>query len=158
GRNYKTTFGRNMMADIEALQDRAATLFRRKPTGAQLLTASGREQFTVFRPDDQDSALDLPAGIMRIAGIRPGLAPLPSVLQRAEEAFHEHSIELVKYALMVFITHHPGAAQLPIPSLEMRDPEKAWQSPATLGLGAQLLTAQATETALIWFREDPLAN
>src|SRR5712691_6746121 len=132
------------MAELESVQDRAVAFFRRKRrTAAQLLADATlpQERFSVFKPGDQDRALALASEFMRIAGPQPGPDQLEQVLNRAQEAYDEHPIELVKYALMVFITHHPGGWQLPIPSLEMRAPEKARQSEETLGLGARLLAA-----------------
>jgi tyrosinase len=149
------------MADLGLLQDRTVRLFRRKPlTTAQLLAdrQEPKKRFSVFKTDQQNRALDLAAEFMRIAGPKPGPAELEKVLDRVEQAFNEELVEFVKYALMVFITHHPGGTQLPIPSLETRDPDKARQSPLTLELGARLLAATPTETDLNWFREDPLAN
>ena len=148
------------MADLDAVQARAVSLFRRPTqTTAQLLAdEKPPARFSVFDPRQQDTALELASELMRIAGEKPGPDELDKVLDRVEAAFAEYSAELVKYALMVFITHYPGGMQLPIPSLEMREPEKATQSPATLGQGATLFSDQASEEDLNWFREDPLAN
>jgi tyrosinase len=150
------------VADLPSLQDRTLRLLQRPPqTGAQLLAAAPDQRvdrFSVFKPGHQERALALAAEFMAIAGENPGPDELERVLDRAAAAYNEHQVELVKYALMVFITHHPRGYQLPIPSLEMRDPDKARQSPATLGLGAGLLADAPTETDLNWFREDPLAN
>jgi tyrosinase len=149
------------MADLGSVQEQAFSLFRRAPlTGAQLLADARipQDRFSVFKPGHQDRALDLAAEFMQLAGPQPGPDDLEKVLSRASQAFNEHQVEFVKYALMVFITHHPRGWLLPIPSLEMREPEKARQSAVTLGLGARLLDAAPSETDLNWFREDPLAN
>lgn len=149
------------MAELDALQDRTVQLFRRKPeTSAQLLadTDAPKERFSVFKPGNEEAALQLAAEFFAIAGPNPGAAEFEKVLDRVDQAFNQHPPEFVKYALMVFITHHPKGYLLPIPSLEMRDPDKARQSPETLGQGAALLADQPTETDLNWFREDPLAN
>jgi hypothetical protein len=143
------------------LQNRTLRLLQRPPqTGAELLAAGAQrvDAFSVFKPGHEERALGLAAEFIDIAGQNPGPDELERVLDRVQAAFNEHQVELVKYALMVFITHHPRGYQLPIPSLEMRDPDKARQSPATLRLGAGLLADAPSETDLNWFREDPLAN
>jgi hypothetical protein len=144
------------MPDIVELQDQAASFLRRKPQpAAQLLAAAApRPRFTNFVPALENRALDLATRFMTIAGPQPGPDQLAAVLAEADRAAETEEVGLVQYALMVFITHHPGASVLPIPSLEMRAPEKATQSPA----GAGLLAAGPDETVLNWFREDPLAN
>ncbi len=149
------------MPDLDALQARSVALFRRPPrTTAQLLAdaAAPKTRFSVFDPRQQDTALNLASEFMRIAGDKPDPDSLQKVLDRVEQAFNQYPVEMVKYSLMVFITHSPGGMQLPIPSLEMREPEKARQNPITLGLGAKLMAAQPTEVDLNWLREDPLAN
>jgi tyrosinase len=149
------------MPDLDNVQDQAVSFFRRKPSETvKLLTDSTgkKSRFSVFVPGLQDQALDLAADFMRIAGPKPGPPELEQVLARAEQALNDHPIEFVQYALMVFITHAPGGDQLPIPSLEMRDPDKVRQTEATLGSGVGLLADLPTEADLGWFREDPLAN
>jgi tyrosinase len=144
------------MPDIVTLQDQAASFLRRKPPAVpQLLAAAEpRPRFSNFVPALESRALDLAAQFMNVAGPQPGPDQLAAVLAEAERAAESEDVGLVQYALMVFITHYPGASVLPIPSLEVRAPEKATQSPA----GAALLAAGPDETLLNWFREDPLAN
>src|ERR1700733_2319017 len=144
------------MAEIADLQTRAASFLRRQPAAVPELLAAGgaKPRFTNFVPALENRALDLASKFMDIAGPRPGPDQLAAVLEAAEQAAQTEDVALVQYALMVFITHHPGASVLPIPSLEMRSPEKATQSPE----GAALLAGTVDETVLNWFREDPLAN
>ncbi|MFL6260831.1 MAG: tyrosinase family protein [Thermoanaerobaculia bacterium] len=144
------------MADVADLQLETASFLRRKPPAAPELLAAEKPQprFTNFVPALENRALDLASDFMRIAGPAPGPEQLAAVLEAAKAAAQTEPVDLVQYALMVFITHHPGASVLPIPSLEVRSPEKATQSPQ----GPTLLAGTPDETVLNWFREDPLAN
>jgi hypothetical protein len=144
------------MASLVDLQDQAASFLRKKPKAAAQLLADARPRprFSNFVPALERRALDLAARFMSLAGPQPGPDQLAAVLAEAERAAQSEEVALVQYALMVFITHQPGAGILPIPSLEMRSPEKVTQSPA----GVRLLAAGPDETVLNWFREDPLAN
>jgi hypothetical protein len=91
---------------------------------------------------------------MEIANASPDANGLEAVLNAAEAAAREHSLELIKYALMVFITHHPVGRLLPIPPLERREPELMMPSVAGVGTRAAL----GPEAALDWFREDTWVN
>ncbi len=144
------------MADVADLQLETASFLRRKPPEAPELLAAGKPQprFSNFVPALERRALELASDFMRIAGPGPGPEQLAAVLEAAKTAAETEPIDLVQYALMVFITHHPGASVLPIPSLEVRSPEKATQSPQV----PSLLAGAPDETVLNWFREDPLAN
>ena len=57
--------------------------------------------------------------------------------------------------LMIFITHDPRAARLPVPSLEERRPDLAARAVES---STESLEAVGGEGQLDWFREDPLAN
>lgn len=144
------------MADLTTLQDQTAAFLRRKPAPAAELMAAGaaKPRFSNFVPALERRALELASRFMNIAGPKPGPEQLAAVLKAAQEAAEHDDIDLVQYALMVFITHHPGASVLPIPSLEMRSPEKATPSP----INPTLLAGGPSEDDLKWFREDPLAN
>jgi tyrosinase len=75
-------------------------------------------------------------------------------------------LDMVKFALMVFITHFPGASRLPIPPLEVRAPEKVLpsKSQATQIRRTALVEEAAVaappdlEAQLSWFREDVKSN
>jgi len=144
------------MADVADLQLETASFLRRKPPAAPELLAAGgaKPRFTNFVPALESRALDLASEFMRIAGPSPGPEQLAAVLEAAKAAAETEPVDLVQYALMVFITLHPGASVLPIPSLEVRSPEKATPSPEA----PALLAGTPYETVLNWFREDPLAN
>ena len=114
--------------------------------------------FSVFLPSHQERAQRLAAELMEIANRDPGEVGLERVLERAEKEAEQTSIELAKYALMVFITHHPEGQRLPIPPLEARAPEHVKPSPTKSGLEFQVLGALGAEAQLDWYREDADAN
>lgn len=144
------------MPDIAAIQDQTAAFFRRKPALSHALSVAVAPQprFSNFVPALESRALDLASRFMNIAGPNPDASRLAAVLAAADAATATEPVNLVQYALMVFITHSPGAGVLPIPSLEMRSPEKTKPSPVSAALAA----AAPKEDDLNWFREDPLAN
>jgi tyrosinase len=116
--------------------------------------------FSVFVADHQERALKLTEELMRIANENegdPDLA-LQKVLDRTQEAAAETSIELAKYALMVFITHHPLGRRLPIPPLEEREPERMKPSPAKSAADVAAQGAFGAEAKLDFYREDADAN
>lgn len=158
------------MADnIEQLQQRAARFLKqRNPEDTGLEGAFAipqqRPRFSVFLPEHAERSFELTSQFMALAHENPGPEGLESVLHAAENASVTDDIDLVKHALMVFITHSPEGSRLPIPSLQEREPEKLLPShpPATgeeavLG-GVVLEGAIGTEAQLDWFREDPWAN
>lgn len=117
------------------------------------------EQFSVFLPEHMKRAQALVREFMEIVNLTPGQAGLEQVLDAADQAAQTEDIDLVKYALMVFIAHHPEARVLTIPPLESRSPQKVLpsQRQATTS-GLEALGALGEEAQLDWFREDPTAN
>jgi hypothetical protein len=111
-----------------------------------------RSTFSLFIPSQLKQAIDLAARFMEIANADGGDAGLEQVLDAADAAAREHDLELVKYALMVFVTHHPRGQLLPIPPLERRSPE------AVLPSRGATRAALGPEAALDWFREDTWVN
>jgi hypothetical protein len=77
-------------------------------------------------------------------------------LDAAEEAAADRSAELVKHALMVFITHHPQGRALPIPPLDQRAPDRVVPSHTVDDEG--LLGALGEEAQLDYYREDTAVN
>ena len=79
--------------------------------------------FSNFIPSHQEQAIEIAAELMTIANDHPGDAGLQLVLERVQQVSQRTSVELAKYTLLVFITHHPEGQRLPIPPLEEREPD-----------------------------------
>jgi len=114
--------------------------------------------FSVFIREHQEAALKVVAELMEIANANPGEAGLEKVLDRVQQVAAETSLDLAKYALMVFITHHPEGQRLPIPPLEQRDPAAVQPSPTLPQAKLSALGAFGDEAKLDWYREDASAN
>lgn len=151
------------MATIEQLQGRAADFLRQQPPLRTTAGPAAREAaepadmpFELFVPAQLKAAIDLAARFMELANAAPDEGgALEAVLEAAESAARERGIHHVKYALMVFITHHPKGRLLPIPALEQREPERIIPAAATERAAARAVGAEA---ALDWFREDTWIN
>lgn len=154
------------MSSSQDVRERAASLLRRAEEGVEPPTpaleslgpATQKEQFSLFEPEHMKRAQELARRFMEIANANPGPVGLQEVLDAAEEAAKTEDIDLVKYALMVFIAHHPEGRALPIPPLESRSPEKVRPSRGDVTSGLEALGALGEEAQLDWFREDPTAN
>ena len=153
------------MATIEKLHTRTIDLLMRPPNdlpieipGAAPAPVPAR-QLVLFFPPHQEHALELTRRFMELANRNPGDVGLEAVLNEAEAAADRENIELVKYALMVFITHHPEGRRLPIPALDQRYPQKIVPSKAEVAArGIQALGALGAEAQLDYFREDTALN
>ena len=149
------------MATIEELQGRAAQFLQQQAVPRPAVALGAREAvepaeapFQLFVPTQLKAAIDLAARFMELANAAPDERGLEAVLDAAASAARERSLDHVKYALMVFITHHPRGRLLPIPALEYRAPERI------IPASARRLAARALgpEAALDWFREDTWVN
>jgi tyrosinase len=89
---------------------------------APLAPPSPTQRFLPFLPSHQEHALSLAARFMELANARPGEAGLVAVLDEAEQQARQGDVEWVKYALRVFIAHHPEGHALSVPPLEERAP------------------------------------
>lgn len=117
--------------------------------------------FSVFHPEQLDRALNLANLFMQLANSLPDDEGLTAVREEASRVSEIENPDLVKYALMVFITHHPKGRRLPIPSLDERQPEKVLpsvQQDTAQGPMAALADSMPTEDDLSWYREDVKAN
>ncbi|HYO77471.1 MAG TPA: hypothetical protein VE010_13500, partial [Thermoanaerobaculia bacterium] len=117
--------------------------------------------FSTFIHEHQRKAIKVAADMMVIANSYPGDEGLQKVLDFADEEAKRSSIDLAKYALLVFITHHPAGRQLPEPPLELRAPDKVRPSHAPLGdedADVVPLGAFGAEKKLDWYREDASAS
>ena len=130
---------------------------------AESAVAPPSQRFSPFDPAQLERATDLLDRFMALADSIPGKAGLDAVYEEANKAAASESPELVRYALMLFITHHPEGNQLKISPLEKRAAVLVLPSrPEALRLPAAALAeapAEApSEISLSWFREDPKAN
>lgn len=159
------------MSTIEQLHARTIEFLKRPPNDLPVevspqttLEALGTSEpvtrkFVIFLPDHLEHALDLASRFMELANDNPGEAGLEAVLGEAERVAEQESIEMVKYALMVFITHHPEGRLLPIPPLEERSPELIVPSEGEVAQrGLEALGALGPEAQLDYFREDTVVN
>jgi hypothetical protein len=120
------------------------------------------KRFSPFDTRQLKQALDQAARFMDIANQAGGRAALDNVLREAERAAAHVDPELVRYALMVFIVHHPKGNLLRIRPLELRAPDVVLPSKVERPLAAELAFTTGkplpTESVLNWFREDPKVN
>ena len=143
------------MPRLRDLQRRTEELFL--SAGAAEAVAEPRTgiRFSPFVPDHVEGALELVDRWIGLAESGRGNAGLEAALADVASELEGVDPERAKHALMIFITHHPKASQLPIPALEERRPELAAKAAE---FGAEGLEAVGGEEQLDWFREDPLAN
>jgi tyrosinase len=144
---------------------------------AEKVVAAPSASFSPFDPVQAQQANLLAQRFVQLANSAEGTAGLQAVLDETEKAAATENPELVRYALMLFITHHPTGNQLKIKPLEKRAPQLVLPSkkPA-VPLQAEARVAKTTtveatatqarvtaavppsEALLNWFREDPKAN
>lgn len=89
---------------------------------APLEPAASGHRFLPFLPSHQQQALSVAARFMELANATPGEAGLAAVLDEAERRARHGDPEWVKYALRVFIAHHPEGRALTVPPLRERAP------------------------------------
>jgi tyrosinase len=156
------------MATIEELHVRTVSLLQHPPERLPLRTSAGalealgpveaKTRFEVFVAEQLEAALAMSGRFMELANATSGDAGLEAVLAAAQAATAVHDVNLIKYALMVFITHHPEGRRLPISTLEERSPSEVLPSRAPAPEGLEALGALGPEAALDWFREDTWVN
>lgn len=138
------------------------------------------ERFSVFDERHVERAMKIVARMMRLANEATDEEGLRKVIAYSQQMRGRENPDLVDYALMVFITHHPKGRALmhAVPGIGLRNPELVVPStvpPERALLGPEMarlapepgvLAAVATEFTggalptdnLEWFREDPFAN
>jgi tyrosinase len=150
------------MATITELHSRTIALLTRPPNALPVNVPDAvppPTQFVLFLPAHQERALELARRFMAIANEHPDDGGLEAVLDEADAAARTENVDLVKYALMVFITHHPQGRRLPIPPLDRRYPTRVVPSKSSVAAeGIQALGALGAEAQLDYFREDTAVN
>ena len=116
-----------------------------------------RPRFSAFDDAQLSRAVELANAWWRLADERGGEEGVRAVLDEADRLIAEGEVQgLVKYALQLFMTHHPQGRLLGMPSLVELQPETA-----SARARAQAI-AEADpgdlEKQLWYFREDELAN
>jgi tyrosinase len=142
----------------EFLDERAAPP---SPLTLESLAVQGPDTgFSPFIVEDAERARECSRELMTAADeAGGGEAGLAAAQARAEELLAEQDRALVRFALKLFLTHHPDGRRLRIPALERRAPQKVVPSgppppPPPPGLEATGIE----EAVLNWWREDPEAN
>ena len=124
------------------------------------VVATPGQSFSPFDTVQMLRASGLAARFMALANSKEGTAGLSAALDEADKAIATEDPDLVRHALMLFITHHPKGNQLKLKPLEKRAPQVVL--PSTPAEAAFLPTEAAAEVpsedSLKWFREDPKAN
>jgi tyrosinase len=176
------------MATLASMQERTwALLMRPSPPARRSFLEQARaiapereeviEQFSVFEEQHLTRALEVAAELMRLANAEPAEDAVEQALDYYEQLGGQEHPDLLDYALIVFITHHPRGRALThaIPPITLRNPElvapsmiapdQAVHGSETL---ASLLRRLEDESAfpggaiptdnLEWYREDPFAN
>ncbi|GAC1349830.1 MAG: hypothetical protein NVSMB27_26610 [Ktedonobacteraceae bacterium] len=188
------------MDELRNLQSRVDNLLlvpythppaRAKASTAQATTkrveAVPKASFSPFDPVQAQRASTLARSFVKLADSAGGTTGLKAVLDKADEAMTTEDPDLVRYALMLFITHHPLGNQLKIKPIEKRAPHLVLPSkkptaplrveatiaeaavaeatPAGATMTEAIMTeitvaadVSPTEASLNWFREDPKAN
>lgn len=131
------------------------------------------QDFSVFDKRHLARAMEIVAEMMRRANSAPEEQGLQAVLDYYEEMRGWENPDLVDYALMVFITHHPRGRALThsIPPITLRNPELVAPSTAVPRMAfaeAEAMGLEAMESDIVggaiptdnleWYREDPFAN
>lgn len=130
-------------------------------SGLEPMGAAGpTRRFSVFIGADLALATALTERWMKVTA-QKGDAGLDEVLDDAEQEMATRDSDLVKHALLMFITHDPVGRQLPIPPLAEREPDLVVPSQRALNqppAGIEALGGTGKEAALDYFREDTLFN
>lgn len=138
------------MATLEELRTQAATFLQQRfprPPGTEELT------FSTFRPEQVEEATELARQFSAIAARRGDEQGVADVIGAATVEVTRRLPAIVKYALLVFLTHDPIGARVGAPSLEERHPRAVESMVAT-----RMVRTADDPTSLSFFREDVIAN
>src|SRR5207249_7478454 len=95
-----------------------------RPTTAVFLRRVLWQRFSPFDAERLQLAIELAARFMAIANsIDDAQAAINAVLDEAQKAASTEDPELVRYALMVFLTHHPKGFQVKFGPIVQRTPD-----------------------------------
>jgi len=117
-------------------------------------------RFSVFIGSDLEKAIALAERWMGMTAAQ-GTDALDAVLADADAAMNTTDSDLVKHALMMFITHDPVGRQLPIPPLLEREPDlvrPSSRSATATPAGLEAMGGTGKEAAVDYFREDTWIN
>lgn len=142
----------------DEIQQMAASLLaeegpRVSASMAAARSGAPREKFTLFNPEHAARAKELADRLTQIAEAAGGEQGVREALEEASVMADAADPDMVRFALMMFATHHPLGRQIRIPPLEERAPSKVTPS-ARPGAAAFV----EPEAQLNWFREDVKAN
>ena len=156
------------MPDIQELHNETIAFLSEPPNklaakavpieGVESLGGEDEQRFSVFIESHLEHALQIAAEFMKIANNAPGDEGLAQVLAAARRLVEAEDNEAIKYALLVFITHHPEGNRLPFPSLEQISPQDIIPSQKVMTLGVEPLGGLGAEAKLDYFREDTAVN
>lgn len=145
------------MSDIAELQLQADSLLKEGGQNAAFSATATTEKpgqrFSLFIPEHADRARELATRFGQIADSAPGEAGIAAVLAEAATIAVVESPDLVRFSMMMFMTHHNKGRQLKIRDLEQRAPTKVLPS-----MKADPSALIEPEAQLNWFREDAKAN
>src|SRR5438045_7932169 len=94
-------------------------------------------RFSVFDEEQLQQSVEVAARFMTIANSLNSQQDLHPVLDEAEQEATVVDPELVRHALMIFLTHHPRGNELHIPSIEQRAPTEVLPSHPPVALRAR---------------------
>jgi tyrosinase len=149
------------MADNTDVQQRVNAFLTVLPGRADIRTFLFRvppRRFSVFDAEQLQQSVELAARFMTIANSLNSQQDLHPVLDEAEQEATVADPELVRHALMIFLTHHPRGNELQIPSIEQRAPTEVLPSHPPVAPQTRVMEVPPSETLLGWFREDPKLN
>ena len=134
--------------DVQQRTDDFLTVPVERPTTAVFLRRVPWQRFSPFDPERLSAAIELAGSFMAIANsIDDVEAAMNAVLDEAQKAASTEDPELVRYALMVFLTHHPKGAQVKIKPIEQRAPQSVLPSNPQLQVRERALPEAPTVAA-----------
>ncbi|CAB4387288.1 unnamed protein product [Rhizophagus irregularis] len=118
-------------------------------------------KFSHFHPGHAEDAFKISAEFMEIANKNRDNA-IEKVVEHANKASETSNLELVRHALMMFISHHPSARNknLRIPPLIKRSPGSTVPKKKQVSSAEKFKETEGENPELYmnWYREDPNLN
>lgn len=152
-RNFFTSDARSLYRIFDQSQKESYSIKARK------ISVSGSavprfQRFSHFIPEHMMHAREVYSHFMTLADSVEGKQGVEKVLAEVNSLAEIYHPDLLFYAMMVFLTHHPKGQGISIPSLEERSPYLL--SPSQAGIKSRETSSAADETTLNWYRENPL--